>query len=59
MKNYGITWTDADGTRRASGVSYDKPSADDRKKQIEAEVGDAEAAAVDIVEVKPGELPQA
>jgi hypothetical protein len=24
MQNYGLTWTDLDGTPRTSGVSYDK-----------------------------------
>ncbi|WP_432190117.1 hypothetical protein [Streptomyces sp. Tue6028] len=36
MQNYGLTWTDPDGTPRVDVVSYDKPSADDRKKALEA-----------------------
>jgi hypothetical protein len=51
MKNYGLTWTDADGTKQASGVSYDKASAEDRKKRLEADG----ATGIEIVEVKPGE----
>ncbi|MFH9968540.1 hypothetical protein ACH4PR_45840 [Streptomyces mirabilis] len=31
----GLTWTDPDGTRRASVVSYDKTSAEQRKQQPE------------------------
>ncbi|MGW0730871.1 hypothetical protein [Streptomyces mirabilis] len=31
----GLTWTDHDGTRRASIVSYDKTSAEQRKQQLE------------------------
>ncbi|MEU8642217.1 hypothetical protein AB0C91_09900 [Streptomyces sp. NPDC048674] len=37
MKNYGLTWTTPDGTAQASGVSYDKASAEDRKKRLEVE----------------------
>ncbi|UPZ27597.1 hypothetical protein MUK60_07095 [Streptomyces sp. LRE541] len=54
MKNYGITWTDADGVPHASGVSYDKPSADHRKQRLEEEG----ATDVKIVETKPGEVLQ-
>ncbi|WP_369193324.1 hypothetical protein [Streptomyces djakartensis] len=28
MRSYGFTWTDRDGTRRASAVAYDTISAD-------------------------------
>lgn len=51
MKNFGIRWTDPDGTAQASGVSYDKASAEDRKKRLAA----AGATDIEIVEVKPGE----
>lgn len=54
MKNHGITWTDADGVPQASGVSYDKPSAEQRKSRLEGEG----ATDVTVVETKPGELPQ-
>ncbi|MFF4536524.1 hypothetical protein [Streptomyces aureus] len=54
MKNYGLTWTDPDGTPRASVVSYDKASADDRKARLEA----GGATNVEVVETKPGELAQ-
>ncbi|MFF2128683.1 hypothetical protein ACFVW1_25490 [Streptomyces olivochromogenes] len=30
-----LTWTDHDGTRQASAVSYDKTSAEQRKQQLE------------------------
>lgn len=53
MKSYGITWTDPDGTPRAAAVSYDQASADDRKAELEK----AGATDVEIVPVKPGELP--
>ncbi|MFH9968335.1 hypothetical protein ACH4PR_44740 [Streptomyces mirabilis] len=36
MTNYGLTWTDPDGTPRASVVSYDKVSADRPKDELEA-----------------------
>ncbi|WP_282083952.1 hypothetical protein [Streptomyces tendae] len=53
MQSYSFTWTDPDGTRRASAVAYDRISADHRRKELE------EAGATEIVEVpvKPGELP--
>ncbi|WP_372344770.1 hypothetical protein [Streptomyces sp. KL116D] len=35
MTNLGLTWTDADGKNHASAVSYDKKSADDRKRDLE------------------------
>jgi hypothetical protein len=54
MKNYGLTWTDPDGTPRAAAVSYDKASADHRKRRLEADG----ATDVEVVETKPGELPQ-
>jgi hypothetical protein len=52
MKNYGIRWTDPDGTPRASAVSYDQSSADHRKTRLEADG----ATDVEIAETKPGEL---
>ncbi|MGW3195191.1 hypothetical protein ACWDBD_11520 [Streptomyces sp. NPDC001118] len=54
MTNYAILWTDPDGTPRSSAVAYDKPSADRRKAELEG-VGCAE---VEIVETKPGTLPE-
>ena len=53
MQSYGFTWTDPDGTRRASAVAYDQVSADRR----ETELKDAGATDVERVPVKPGELP--
>jgi hypothetical protein len=55
MTNYGLTWTDPDGTPRAAAVSYDKASAEARKARLEADG----CTAVEVVETKPGELPQA
>lgn len=54
MTNYGLTWTDPDGIPRAAAVSYDKTSADRRKAQLEAEG----CTDLEVVETKPGELPQ-
>lgn len=54
MKNYGILWTDPDDTPRASVVSYDKPSADGRKGELE----DGGCKDVRVVETKPGEALQ-
>jgi hypothetical protein len=54
MQNYGLTWTDADGTRRASAVAYDKGSGEQRKADLEK----GGATEVEIVAVKPGELPE-
>ncbi|GHD70076.1 hypothetical protein GCM10010317_076590 [Streptomyces mirabilis] len=51
MQNYGLTWTDPDGTARADVVSYDKTSADRRKGELEA----AGCTAVEVAETKPGE----
>lgn len=51
MTNYGLTWTDPDGTPRAASVSYDKASAEDRKKRLVA----AKCKDIEIVETKPGE----
>ncbi|GAA4799402.1 hypothetical protein [Streptomyces ziwulingensis] len=54
MRSYGFTWTDPDGTRRASAVAYDEISAERRQGELE------KAGATDIqrVPVKPGELPR-
>lgn len=49
MKNYGLTWTDANGMPRASVCSYDKGSVDDRKRRLEA----GRCTKVRIEEVKP------
>jgi hypothetical protein len=54
MQNYSLTWTDPDGTPRASGVSYDKPSAEQRKAELD--VGGC--TDVQVVETRPGELAQ-
>lgn len=51
MKNYGLTWTDTAGRKRASVTGYDKTSAEDRKQRLE----DEHASDVRIVEIKPGE----
>ncbi|MFD1277485.1 hypothetical protein [Streptomyces kaempferi] len=51
MHSYGLTWTDPDGTPRASGVSYDQASADHRRDELEA----SGATDVAIVPVTPGE----
>ncbi|MFE2048035.1 hypothetical protein ACFXAS_05970 [Streptomyces sp. NPDC059459] len=53
MQNYSLTWTDTKGVPHASAVAYDKPSAGRRKTELEK----AGATDIDIVEVKPGELP--
>ncbi|MGW7425832.1 hypothetical protein ACWGJB_38370 [Streptomyces sp. NPDC054813] len=55
MQNFALTWTDPDGTPRSSAVAYDKPSAGRRKQGLE----DAGCRDVQIVETKPGELPEA
>ncbi|MFJ9101267.1 hypothetical protein ACIRJM_22700 [Streptomyces sp. NPDC102405] len=54
MHSYGLTWTDADGVPRASAVSYDKASADHRKAELEK----AGATNIEILPVKPGDLPE-
>lgn len=53
MQSYSFTWTDPDGTPRASAVAYDRISADRRRKELEK----AGATGIDEVAVKPGELP--
>ncbi|MEW2530664.1 hypothetical protein [Streptomyces sp. NPDC047071] len=37
MINYRLTWTDPNGHPRTAVVSYDKPSGEARKKELEAE----------------------
>jgi hypothetical protein len=54
MQNYGLTWTDPDGTPHASAVSYDKGSADRRKAELEADA----CTSVEIVPLQPGQLPE-
>jgi hypothetical protein len=54
MQNYALTWTDTHGVPRASAVAYDKPSAGQRKTELE----EAGCTSVSIVEVKPGQLPE-
>ncbi|MFF0588377.1 hypothetical protein ACFYWD_20670 [Streptomyces sp. NPDC003781] len=54
MQSYSFTWTDPDGTRRASAVAYDRISADRRRNELEK----AGASDIDEVTVKPGELPK-
>lgn len=54
MQHYGFTWTDPDGTPRASAVAYDRASADHRRKELET----AGATDIEEVPVGPGELPQ-
>ncbi|MPY47188.1 hypothetical protein [Streptomyces acidicola] len=54
MQNYALTWTDTDGTPRASAVAYDETSAGRQKSVLEA----AGSTNVEIVPVKPGQLPQ-
>ncbi|MFF1358806.1 hypothetical protein [Streptomyces sp. NPDC058297] len=53
MKSYWVTWTDAEGRKRVSVVSYNKSSAEDRKEQLEGEG----CTDVEIVETKPSERP--
>ncbi|MEW2290558.1 hypothetical protein [Streptomyces sp. NPDC047841] len=53
MRSYSFTWTDPDGTPRASAVAYDEVSAGRRRDELEK----AGAGDIERVEVKPGELP--
>jgi hypothetical protein len=53
MQSYGFTWTDPDGTPRASAVSYDHASSERRR----AELVKTGATDIEKVSVKPGELP--
>jgi hypothetical protein len=54
MQNYSLTWTDPDGRPRASAVAYDQPSAAERKTELQK----AGCTNVEIVPVKPGQLPE-
>ncbi|MFM9373222.1 hypothetical protein [Streptomyces sp. Da 82-17] len=53
MTNWMLTWTGPDGKRRLSAVSYDKPSAEHRRRRLE----DEGCTDIDIIETKPGVLP--
>ncbi|MEW2393143.1 hypothetical protein AB0933_32760 [Streptomyces venezuelae] len=53
MTNYVLTWTDTDGVKRASAVSYDEGSARDRAEKLDA----AQCTDIVVSEAKPGELP--
>ncbi|MEU5637494.1 hypothetical protein ACH47C_33655 [Streptomyces rishiriensis] len=54
MQNYGLLWTDPDGTPQASAGRYDKRSAKHRRTELKA-VG---CTRVEIVPVRPGEVPE-
>ncbi|MEU9309671.1 hypothetical protein [Streptomyces sp. NPDC048256] len=54
MQNFGLTGTDTDGLPRGSAVAYDEPSAQQQKAALET----AGCTGVEIVTVKPGELPE-
>lgn len=57
MRNYGLTWTAPDGTHCSSAVAYDEASAERRKQELEDDhCTDVEV--VEVVEVKPGQLPE-
>ncbi|MER5583433.1 MULTISPECIES: hypothetical protein [Streptomyces] len=53
-QNYGLLWTDPDGTPQASAGRYDKRSAKHRRTELKA-VG---CTRVEIVPVRPGEVPE-
>ncbi|SEE09746.1 hypothetical protein [Streptomyces sp. PAN_FS17] len=53
MQNFGFTWTDPDGTPRTSAVAYDKPTAEHRWTELDK----AQATDIEIVPVRPGQLP--
>ncbi|GHB03324.1 hypothetical protein GCM10010330_66960 [Streptomyces tendae] len=53
MESYGFTWTDANGTPRASAVAYDKVSADRRQAELEQDG----ATSIERIPVQAGELP--
>ncbi|MEV5149734.1 hypothetical protein AB0L14_36585 [Streptomyces sp. NPDC052727] len=53
MRSYSFTWTDPDGTPRASAVAYDKVSAGRRRGELDK----AGATDIERVDVKPGQLP--
>ncbi|WP_369362611.1 hypothetical protein AB5L52_03685 [Streptomyces sp. CG4] len=54
MTNYAILWTDSNGVPRSSAVAYDKKSADRRKAELQG----GGCTEVEIVETKPGTLPE-
>ncbi|MDQ0681148.1 hypothetical protein QFZ66_000320 [Streptomyces sp. B4I13] len=54
MQNYGLRWTDPDGTPQASAGRYDKRSAKHRRTELKA-VG---CTRVEIVPVRPGDVPE-
>jgi hypothetical protein len=54
MDDYGLTWTDGNGTNHAAVSHYDKKSADNRKAELEA----AGCTAVEVVPVKVGQVLQ-
>lgn len=54
MKSYWVTWTDTEGRKRVSVVSYNKTSAEHRKEQLEGEG----CADVEIVETEPSQRPE-
>ncbi|MFF0736928.1 hypothetical protein ACFYVK_35605 [Streptomyces chartreusis] len=54
MQNYALTWTTSDGTPRASAVAYNKASAEQRKTELKG----AGATSVEVVLVRPGQLPE-
>ncbi|WP_330358339.1 hypothetical protein [Streptomyces chartreusis] len=53
MQNFALTWTDLDGTPRASAVAYDRKTADQRRDELVT----AKASDIEIVPVRPGQLP--
>ncbi|MFD7933773.1 hypothetical protein ACFV4T_04405 [Streptomyces sp. NPDC059755] len=55
MQNFALTWTTPDGVHRASAVAYDEPTAQELMASLES----GECISVEIVVVKPGELPSA
>lgn len=50
MKNYRIRYTRPDGEQRVTAVSFDRPSAEERKSRLESDGN----TGVEIVIVKPG-----
>ncbi|GGN46043.1 hypothetical protein [Streptomyces fuscichromogenes] len=54
MINHALTWTDPGGVHHASAVAYDKVSGERQKQRLK----DARCTDVELVEVRPGELPQ-
>ncbi|MET9535328.1 hypothetical protein ABZY02_33020 [Streptomyces sp. NPDC006649] len=54
MTDHVLTWTDSDGTPRASGVGYDRPSAGHQKEKLENQG----CTDVEVTQAKPGVLPE-